>query len=93
VLHLLAGKTVTFKAELQVSLLKDFAVFDLAPESGDGFVRVFHPASRAGIFISQVSHAGSAVHSAGSDEQSFDHFASFNIRWTKNVSPLDGTFF
>jgi hypothetical protein len=68
VLHLLAGKAVTLGAELQIPLLKDFAVFDFAPESGDGFVRVFHPASWAGVFISQISHADSAVHPAGGNE-------------------------
>ncbi len=93
VLDLLAGKAVAFKAKLQVPLLKDFTVLDSAPENADGFVGVFHPAAWAGVFVSQVSHAGSAVHSARSDERDFDHLASFNILSTKNVSPLDGTFF
>jgi hypothetical protein len=48
--------------------LKDFAVFDFAPENADGFVGVFHPASRAGVFISQISHAVAAVHATGSDK-------------------------
>jgi hypothetical protein len=68
VLHLLAGKPLAFKAELQIPLLKDFAVLDFAPEDADGFVGVFHPAPRAGVFVSQVSHAGSAIHSTGGDE-------------------------
>jgi hypothetical protein len=93
VLGLLAGKTVAFKTKLCIFLLKHFAVFDLAPENANGFVWVFHPASRAGVFVSQVSHAGSTVHSAGGDERDFDHLASFNICSTKKVSPLDGTFF
>ena len=93
VLHLSAGKAVTFKTKLYIPLLKDFTVFDLAPEDADGFVWVFHPATWADVFVSQISHAGSAVHSAGSDERGFHHFASFKIRWTKNVSPRDGTFF
>ena len=91
--HLLAWKTVALEAELQIPLLKDFTVLDLAPEDAEGFIGVFHPASRAGVFVSQISHAGSAVHPARSDERGFDHPASFKIRWTKNVSPLDGTFF
>jgi hypothetical protein len=93
VLDLLAGELVTLKAKFQIPLLKDFAVLDLAPEDADGFGGLFHSASRAGVFVSQVSHAGSTVHPAGGDERGFDHFASFNTRWTKNVSPLDGTFF
>jgi hypothetical protein len=93
VFHLLAGKTVTLEAELQIPLLKHFTVLDFAPEDADGFVGVFHPASWAGVFVSQISHASSAVHSAGGDERGFDHLVSFNIRCTKNVSPLDGTFF
>jgi hypothetical protein len=93
VFHLLAGKTVAFKTKLCIPLLQHFAVFDLAPENADGFVGVFLPASKAGVFVSQVSHAGTAVHSAGGDERDFDHLASFNIRSTKKVSPLDGTFF
>jgi hypothetical protein len=52
VLYPFTGVTVTLEAELQISLLKDFAVFDFAPESGDGLVRVFHPAPRTGIFVS-----------------------------------------
>jgi len=79
VFHLLAREIVTFKTELQIPLLKDFAVLDLAPENADGFVGIFHPASRAGVFVSQVSHAGSAVHSARSDERDFDHLVSFNV--------------
>jgi hypothetical protein len=93
VLHLLAREAVAFKAKFQVSLLKDFAVLDLAPEDADGFVSVFHPATWAGVFVPQISHAGSAIHSAGSDERGFDHLASCNIRSTKNVSPRDGIFF
>jgi hypothetical protein len=68
VLNLLAGKTVAFKTKLCIPLLQHFAVFDLAPENADGFVGVFLPASKAGVFVSQISHAGSAVHSAGSNE-------------------------
>jgi len=68
VLHLLARKTVTLETELQILLLKRFAVFDLAPESGDGFVRVFHPASRTSVCVSQISPAGSTIHSAGGNE-------------------------
>jgi hypothetical protein len=52
VLYPVARKTVALEAKFQIPLLKDFAVFDFAPESGDGFVRVFHPASRTGIFVS-----------------------------------------
>ncbi len=79
VLHPFAGKAVTLKTKLQIPLLKDFAVFDFAPESGDGFVGVFHPATRAGVFVSQVSHAGSAVHSARSDERDFDHLVFLQL--------------
>jgi len=68
VLHLLAGKAVTLETELQIPLLKNFAVFDFAPEGGDGFVWAFHPASRTGIFVSQISPAGSTIHSAGGNE-------------------------
>jgi hypothetical protein len=68
VLHLLAGKPLAFKTKLCIPLLNHFAVLDLAPEDADGLVGVFHPAPRAGVFVSQVSHAGSAVHSTGGDE-------------------------
>lgn len=104
VLHTLAGETVAFKAKLCLPLLNDFTIFDLASEDADGFAGVFHPATGACIFCSQISHANAAVHSTGSDERNFGHHVSFNsgvqlaevlfkIRWTKNVSPLDGTFF
>ena len=96
VLDLLAGETITLKTKLQIPLLKDFAVLDFASEDADGFIGVFHPATWAGVFVSQISHAGSAIHSAGGDERDFDHLVSetlFKIRWTKNVSPLDGIFF
>jgi hypothetical protein len=104
VLHLLAWKTVTFKTELYIPLLKDFAVFDFAPEGADGFIGIFHPATWAGVLVSQISHASAAVHSTGGDERDLGHPVSFKlgaqfartlfkICWTKNVSPLDGTFF
>jgi hypothetical protein len=44
VFDLLAGKAVALEAELQISLLRHFAVLDLAPEDADGFIGVFHPA-------------------------------------------------
>jgi hypothetical protein len=69
VFDLLAGKTVTLETELQFPLLQHFAVFDSAPEDADCFIGVFHPAPWAGVFIPQVSHAGSAVHPARSDER------------------------
>ena len=79
VFHLLAGKTVTLEAELQIPLLKDFTVLDLASEDADGFIGVFHPATWAGVFISQVCHASAAIHSTGGDELDFDHLVSFNL--------------
>ncbi len=93
VLDLLAGKTIAFKTKLCIPLLQHFAVFDFAPEDADGFVGVFHSATWTGVFVSEKSHAGSAVHSAGGDERGFNHLATCNIRSTKNVNPLDGTFF
>lgn len=68
VLDPFTGKTVTLEAELQIPLLKCFAVFDFAPKDADGFIGVFHPATRAGVLVPQVGHAGSAVHSAGSNQ-------------------------
>ena len=52
VLDLFARKTVALETKFQIPLSQRFAVFDLAPESGDGFVRVFHLASRTGVFVS-----------------------------------------
>jgi hypothetical protein len=91
--HSFAREAAAFKTKFCIPLLQDFTVFDLAPDNADGFVGIFHPATRAGVFVSQISHAGSAVHSAGGDERGFDHFASCNIRSMKNVIPLDGIFF
>jgi hypothetical protein len=52
VLYPFAGEAVTFKAKLQIPLLKDFTVFDFAPENADSFIGVFHPASRTGVLVS-----------------------------------------
>jgi hypothetical protein len=69
VLDLLAGKTGTLETELQFFLSEDFAVFDSAPADADGFIEVFNPAPGAGVFVPQISRAGSAVHPAGSDKR------------------------
>jgi hypothetical protein len=76
VLHTFAGKTVAFKTKLCIPLLKDFAVFDFAPEGADGFIGIFHPATWAGVLVSQISHASAAVHPAGSDERDIGHHVS-----------------
>ena len=48
--QIVAGKIVTSKTKLCLSLLKNFAVFDFTSNNGNGFIGIRSPATGAFIF-------------------------------------------
>jgi hypothetical protein len=51
--------------------LKKNTGFYFAPEAGDGLSLIVGSAAGAFIFRPQISHADSAIHSAGGDKEGF----------------------
>ncbi len=68
VLQTLAWEAFTFKTKACFGFLKDFTFFDFAAGTRNRCVNNNVSATYTFIFLPQIGHADTAVHSAGSDE-------------------------
>jgi hypothetical protein len=67
-LYTCTGKPLTFKAKPRFNVLEEFTIFDFASNARDGLINVSSSTAGTSIFLSQVSHANAAVHTAGGNE-------------------------
>jgi hypothetical protein len=66
-----AWELFTLKAKSRFNVLEKFTIFDFASNTRGAFINVSSSTARTFVFLSQISHAKAAVHSAGSNEVSF----------------------
>ena len=62
------GKLLTLKAESRFYVLERLTIFDFASNAVVGFTNVRSSTAKTFLFVSQISHANAAVHSAGGDK-------------------------
>lgn len=63
-----AGKPVTFETILRLAILKGGAVLNSASKNGNSFIDIRRSAAGAFVFLPEVCHAYTAVHTAGGDQ-------------------------
>jgi hypothetical protein len=69
--QIIAREISAFKTKLCTAFLENFAGLDFTSHAGDRFIGVRCSAAGTFIFLSQISHANAAVHSAGGYKRKF----------------------
>ena len=67
VFQIATGKLVTFKTIFRFTIFKGCAVFNSASNNGNSFIDIRRSATGAFIFLPEICHAYTAVHTAWGD--------------------------
>ena len=70
-----AGDLRAFTAKAGLGLLNLRTIFNLAVKTHGGLIRIIDIAAWTMTFPAQISHANSAIHSAGGDQSRFNRHA------------------